>query len=171
MNKQELSEKINQTEHLLNELKAELNQLEKKQKEPKFERVPYSDAYFVVEITNTMPAPVAYKKREKGSSKDEFRFGTGNYFLTKDRAEEVADKIKFLLKVERFHDLYCPDYVDWEWFDCKADKYYIYYDGDMKEYCVDRTETYINPTVTYFPNDKTAQKVCDMLNKELKKEQ
>lgn len=154
----------------MSELKAELNQLEKKQKEPKFERVPYGEHFYIIDSDFRIGIAPHFRS-ETGKGAADGYFNNNNYFLTKDRAEEVADKIKFLLKVERFHDLYCPDYVDWEWFDCKADKYYIYYDGDMKEYCVDRTETDMNPTVTYFPNDKTAQKVCDMLNKELKKEQ
>ena len=57
---------------------------------------------------------------------DKLNFENNNYFLTKERAEEVADKIKFLLKLERLHDIYCPDYKpNWnnEW----ESKFYIFY--------------------------------------------
>lgn len=36
----------------------------------------------------------------------------GNCFKTKERAEQVADKIKFLLRLEFLHDKYCPRFLN-----------------------------------------------------------
>lgn len=36
----------------------------------------------------------------------------GNCFKTKERAEQVADKIKFLLRLEFLHDKYCPGFLN-----------------------------------------------------------
>ena len=167
--KEDLLRVIKETELLLSDLKAELEKLETLEmleKEPEFKPVPKGEKYYSIFLVNHGVEVVYDREDQNECSAGHFK--NNNYFHTEDRTFEVAEKIRFLLRLERFHDTYSPSYKpDWE---CKADKYCVYYDGDMKEYCVDWTESDMNPTGTYFPNDKTAQKVCNMLNKELKKE-
>lgn len=106
-----------------------------------------------------------FERVEKG---EKYYFKNNNYFLTKERAEEVADKINFLLKLERLHDIYCPDYEpDWE--DGKDEcKWFIRFDAKNKEYLAFWTTIYRDATV-YFDSKETAKKVCEILNKEIEK--
>ena len=88
-----------------------------------------------------------------------------NYNGSKERAEEVTDKIKFLLKLERLHDIYCPDYKpNWnnEW----ESKFYIFYNICYKKY--QYSVSYWTPHCLniYFNSEETAEKVCEILNKE-----
>lgn len=112
---------------------------------------------------------MSYLLTEKNNFFDECYFKSNNYFLTKERAEEVADKINFLLKLERLHDVYCPDYKpDWE--EGKDEcKWFIRFDAKNKEYLAFWTTIYRDATV-YFDSKETAKKVCEILNKELENE-
>lgn len=161
MTKQELEEKINQAEMLLNELKSEL---EKQKDEPEFSRVPYGKSYFL--ICSYFGEFSAYTQCEAGRQVDEKIFNSNNYFYTKERAQEVVDKINFLLKTERLHDIFCPGYVP-DWKDGE-DKYCAYRDGFINEFVPTRSSRYEDISKTYFPDLETAQKVCDILNEELK---
>lgn len=96
---------------------------------------------------------------------DKAFFENNNYFHTKKRAEEVADKINFLLKLERFHDIYCPNYKP-DWSNDKDYKHYIYYDEKAKKWTFDVVTKYHLVVCVYFPTSEIAQKVCDILNKE-----
>lgn len=82
---------------------------------------------------------------------------------------EKADKINFLLKLERLHDMFCPDYKpDWE--EGKDEcKWFIRFDAKNKEYLAFWTTIYRDATV-YFDSKETAKKVCEILNKELENE-
>lgn len=100
---------------------------------------------------------------------DEHYFKNNNYFLTKERAEEVADKINFLLKLERLHDTFCPDYkFDWE--DKERECYwYVQINSGTKRYEA-LWSYYKVVTTAYFDSRETAEKVCEILNKELENE-
>ena len=79
-----------------------------------------------------------------------------------ERDEEVADKINFLLKLERLHDIYCPDYVpDWQ---DNARKYYVFYGEKDSTYYVGGCLAADRKPCVYFPTTEIAQKVCDILN-------
>lgn len=88
-------------------------------------------------------------------------FSSNNYFKTKERAQEVADKINLLLKLERLHDIYCPN--------SESGKYYISQNTESGRYCYGYIRNVPNkfPTSTMFPSEEIAQKVCDILNAEL----
>lgn len=153
-----LKENITQAEQQLSELKAEL---EKVETEPTVKRADAGEEYFTV--STDFGEPYVYLQRDHGGMYDNARFDLNNYFLSKERAQEVADKIKFLLKMERYHDIYCPNYTpDWDDFD--SGKWYISYDVDDKEYSVHHGYYAKDGGRTYFPDRETAQTVCDKLN-------
>lgn len=131
--------------------------------EPKFERVPQGIYYFV---SFEKGKAVISHEPDVFVEIDGDRFNNNNYFKTDERAQEVADKINFLLRLERFHDTFCPDYVP-DSDDFSSIKYTIFYDYTEKIYVI-----CINPmchrTLVYFPSQEIAQKVCDILNKENK---
>lgn len=161
MTKQEIMARINQAEQQLNELKAELEKLER---EPSFERLPEGKKYYTIQGNGGQFFVNDWQ--ESSTLFDKFCHYYNDYFYTGERAREVLEKINFLLKLERFHDIYCPSYKpDWHSID---NKYYVFYNNAYQKYNVECVQSFEDLTRTYFPDQKTAQAVCDRLNEELK---
>lgn len=153
------AERAKRFENELAEVKKEMI------KEPEFKRVNYGQTYFFVETASGKNK--VKQINETNVHFDNLMFKTNNYFHTKSRAQEVAKKIKFLLKLERLYDIYCPDFVpDWS-------------NGIQEKFSVCRrtgqcwtTKTqyvlhiYEDVATTYFPTMEIAEKVCDILNAE-----
>lgn len=137
---------------------------ERREREPKFERVGIGESYFYV-FLNDYGAFIV-KGTESNELLDRELYKTNNYFHTKERAQKVADKINLLLKLERLHDIYCPNYVP-NWDNEDERKYVVYYDNQSKCYKINSFYvTEYKPDVA-FPTSEIAQKVCDILNEEL----
>lgn len=98
---------------------------------------------------------------------DEFNIRFGNCFRTKERAEQVARKIRLLLRLEQLHDMLCPDYVP----DYKGDetKYHLYFSHVQGKYEVSCSTSWENPCMVVFDTEKNAQKAAEILNKEMRK--
>lgn len=160
MNKSEI---LNEIE----ELKFKITQLEemaKRQDEPKFKRKACGEMYYLIRIDSVGVGVSNWN--EDSSNTDAMYFENNNYFYTSERATEVADKIKFLLMLERLHDTYCPDYKpDWENED--ETKFSICFSQYDNEYCYSCAYNFKGMPMVYFPTKKIAQKVCDILNEEL----
>lgn len=146
----ELEDKIEQAEH---------------DDEPKLERVKKGEVYFLIGFANGRA--VVCTEREDYCTIDDDRFNNNHYFKTHKRAQEVADKINFLLKLERLHDTFCPDFVP-DWDDFNSCKYMILYDHDHKIYEYMYCYSTEQRTLAFFPSEEIAQKVCYILNKENK---
>lgn len=147
---------------------AKLRKIEipKIEKEPTFERVGEGEKYYTVADSSLYRGFLAREYTERHMNFNELAFKSNNYFHTKERAEEVADKINFLFKLERLKDTYCPDYKP-NWTDGSESKYFIYFDICTK-YNFDWCVAAQNKLGVYSPTKKIAQKVCDELNKGLK---
>lgn len=164
-------DRIDELKYLIENCKKMIESSEKeiemlKSKEPIFERVEKGKKYYVVDV-DPYGRVLAKEYIEKHMSFDEYCFENNNYFLTKERAEEVADKINFLLKLERLHDTFCPDYKpDWE---DERPKWAVFFADDDKEYITIWTTCPKGCTTVYFDSLETAKKVCEILNKELEK--
>lgn len=164
-------DRIDELKSLIENCKKTIESSEKeieilKSKEPVFERVKKDKNYYL--LGDFRGKIIAHPIPDDGSELHKKRFENNNYFHTEERAEEVADKINFLLKLERLHDLYCPDYKpDWnnEW----ESKFYIFYNISYKkyQYGVSYWTPYSN---IYFNSKETAGKVCDVLNKKIENE-
>lgn len=100
-----------------------------------------------------------------GDSIDESNIQFGNCFQTKKRAEQVAEKVRLLLRLEQLHDMLCPDYVP----DYKGDetKYHLYFSHVQGKYEVSCSTSWENPCMAVFDTEKNAQKAAEILNKEL----
>ena len=96
---------------------------------------------------------------------DSYNFEIGNCFHTEERAEQVAKKMRLLLRLEQLHDMLCPDYVpDWNNGDeLKFCLGYDHADDCWFVYCFNVTQY---PTV-YFDTEENAQKAAEILNKEI----
>lgn len=153
-------EEIKESNRLNNQRIAELEAELKKLEESEPWKPKKGECYFYI--------------NERGWSTNSFRwdkdgfdhemYNVGNCFPTEERAEQVAKKIRMLLKLERYHDMFCPDYVlDWENIACK---YFVYYDTAYNKWYWDWKVELKNSTDVYFDSKETAQKVCDLLNRE-----
>ena len=100
-----------------------------------------------------------------GDSIDESNIQFGNCFQTKKRAEQVAENVRLLLRLEQLHDMLCPDYVP----DYKGDetKYHLYFSHVQGKYEVSCSTSWENPCMAVFDTEKNAQKAAEILNKEL----
>lgn len=138
---------------------------QRRENEPKFERVEKNENYYCLGFHSALGIAEIYSKIETGHYIDKNRFDNNNYFHTEKRAQEVADKISFLLKLERLHDMFCPDYVP-DWNDFNELKFSIYYDAYEQKYIECRYSALVYETNVYFPSLKIAQQVCDILNRD-----
>lgn len=164
--------RIDELKSLIENCKKTIESSEKeiemlKSKKPTFGRVEEGETYYSIE-KNITGKFVSCSLTEENISFDKNYFENNNYFHTKERAEEVADKINFLLKLERLHDIYCPDYKP-DWNDERF-KWYVHFDCTDKEYISNWTTCSNEHAMVYFDSEKTAEKVCAILSKELENE-
>lgn len=138
---------------------------QRRESEPKFERVDRYNPYWTLIFDG---AACIEECRERGVNcySDNENFESNNYFKTEERAQEVADKINFLLKLERLHDTFCPEYVP-DWNDFNERKYIVFYNGNKKQYDINSFNSIRYVSSVYFSSLEIAKKVCGILNAEL----
>ena len=159
-------ETISATKEMLKLAEQERDRLadQRRKSEPKFERVEFGHNYYYV--ASYSEGIKVCKESEDHTSTDNGFYDSNNYFYTKERAQEVADKINLLLKLERLHDTFCQDYVP-DWNDKDKVKYYVF---KNKFISISRWDIgYVSTSDisdVYFPTEEIAKKVCDILNAE-----
>lgn len=167
---EQLTELVKTGSEVIKSMKAALKAAEeerdrladqRRESEPKFERVEYKKQYFGVRANSEIDYGIF---TEIGDMVDNAHFRHNNYFHTEKRAEEVADKINLLLKLERLHDTFCPDYVP-NWGN-DVIKYTVGFDIYHKKWYIGQTFVHKAASGVYFPTKEIAQKVCDILNAE-----
>ena len=130
-----------------------MNDIEKKWK-PK-----YGEAYFTIENAVDVVRYIYI-----GDDIDKSCILSGDYFPTRERAEQVAKKIRLLFQLEQLHDQLCPDYEpDWD----GTAKFLVAFDhtdGEMQAF-FDRSSG--ESTLVYFRDVVTAMEAADILNAEL----
>ena len=135
-------------------------EMQKKQEEWKPWKPKDGEDYFYICIDFTIDS---WENVDDDTDKRNFRIG--NCFRTKERAEQVAKKMRLLLRLEQLHDMLCPDYVP----DYKGDetKYHLYFSHVQGKYEVSCSTSWENPCMVVFDTEKNAQKAAEILNKEL----
>lgn len=173
----QLSERIEQLTNFMESTKAILEAAEKErdrlatrceEQKPKFERAKENTLYFSL-FFDSLTGLIVSSSTEKDIGFDKAAYNNNNYFHTKKRAQEVADKINFLLKLERLHDTFCPDYKP-DWNDGE-NKYFVFYDNTCKRYAFNAVAVVEYEPGVYFPTGKIAKKVCDILDAEQEEKQ
>ena len=151
------SEFLTKLEGLKKEAEAQKEQEELKPWKPKD-----GEDYFYIGIDFTIDS---WENVDDDTDKRNFRIG--NCFPTEARAEQVARKIRLLLRLEQLHDMLCPDYVpDWD----GTAKFLVAFDhtdGEMQAF-FDRSSG--ESTLVYFRDVVTAMEAADILNAEMEKE-
>ena len=155
MNHKEIMEKISELEQQI----AELKEAAQKQDEPKAWKPVAEEKYWYI-TANTSVSNTKFCNDDV----DNWIIKYNNCFRTKERAEEVAKKIRMLLKLEQYHDMFCPEYVP-DWSSCYL-KYFVSYDEAEKQWCSVKIGSISDAAQVYFDSEETAQKVCDLLNGE-----
>lgn len=144
----------------LEELRKEA-EAQKEQEEPKPWKPEHVEKYFSVGSSTDVFKYIYYNDYV-----DEPKILSGNYFHTEARAEQVAEKMRLLLRLEQLHDQLCPDYEpDWD----GTAKFLVAFDhtdGEMQAF-FDRSSG--ESTLVYFRDVVTAMEAAEILNKEMKK--
>ena len=131
-----------------------MNDIEKKWK-PK-----YGEAYFTIENAVDVVRYIYI-----GDDIDKSCILSGDYFPTRERAEQVAKKIRLLLRLEQLHDQLCPDYEpDWE---KEKDKFCLCYHHEGKRWSVESWLFFESQGFVWFDTFENAEKAAEILNKEL----
>ena len=143
----------------LEELKRE-EEMQKKQEEPKPWKPERGEEYFTIENGVDVVRYIYI-----GDDIDESCILSGNYFPTRERAEQVAKKIRLLLLLEQLHDMLCPDYVP-DWKDDRL-KFYVYFDHEQGKYDTSCSTGIENQCMVVFDTNENAEKAAEILNKEM----
>jgi len=139
----------------LEELKKEA-EMQKKQEEWKF-----GEKYFYISQSGRVICEMFTEHRT-----DIARKNFGNFFRTRERAEQVAEKMRLLLRLEQLHDMLCPDYVpDWEGDRLKFQIYFSHSQGEYGKSCSTGIES---PCMAVFDTEENAEKAAEILNKEMR---
>ena len=160
---------MNNIEKKLEALKAEFlgklealrkeAEMQKKQEEWKPWKPERGEEYFTIANCVDTVQYIYY-----GDGIDEVNIPSGNCFKTKKRAEQVAKKMRLLLRLEQLHDQLCPGYEpDWD----GTAKFLVAFDhtdGEMQAF-FDRSSG--ESTLVYFRDVATAMEAADILNAEL----
>lgn len=160
---------MNDIEKKIEELKSEfLTKLETLQKEVKMQqgeqklwKPEIGESYFFIR------SDFGVMDKVKGTTSFETdRISNGNCFPTKERTEQVAKKMRLLLRLEQLHVMLCPDYVpDYE--DEDEVKYHVYFNHLQGEYNISCSTSRENPCVVAFDTKENVEKAAEILNKEL----
>lgn len=162
---------MNDIEKKLEALKAEfLGKLEelqkeaeaqKEQEEPKPWNPQAREKYFCVD--NYFLSHSFYNMND---DVDSYNFEIGNYFRTRERAEQVAEKMRLLLRLEQLHDMLCPDYEPD--FGSGEATYCLYYDYSSSHWAAEGWyDCNCRVNGPYFDTLENAEKAAEILNKEL----
>ena len=161
---------MNDIEKKLEALKAEFlgklealekeAEMQKKQEEPKPWKPEREEKYFTIENRFDV---VQYTYCEDGIDESNIQFG--NCFRTKERAEQVAEKMRLLLRLEQLHDMLCPDYVpDWGNY---GQKFLVYFNHAENRWHIGASNAFELRCATYFDTEENAEKAEEILNKEM----
>ena len=136
-------------------------EMQKKQEEPKPWKPEVGEEYFT--IANGVDA-VQYIYY--GDGIDEVNIPYGNCFKTKKRAEQVAKKMRMLLRLEQLHDMLCPDYEPD--FGSGEATYLLCYDYSSSHWAAEGWyDCNCRVNGPYFDTLENAEKAAEILNKEL----
>ena len=164
-------ERITKLEEMLEKIQKELDEIkcsdnDNECKVNTFERVKSHEAFYNISLENKTNIYRQFETEQLGGFNNDC-FKNNNYFKSIERAAEVKSKIELLLRLERLHDTFCPDYKP-NWNDNSELKYFIEFDCDDNVYVWSYTDAYYRADV-YFPSQDMAIKICDILNAELER--
>ena len=123
-----------------------------------FKRVPGCSKYFRID-SDYFGYLAIYDRSVVDDTFAQSCYENNNYFCSQKRAKEIIRNIMYLIKLERLHDRYCPNYIP-DWGNTKSRKWYVVFDEDsaLPHYDVKCTKEKFNGYV-HFPSEEIAEKV------------
>lgn len=92
---------------------------------------------------------------------DLVQFNLNNVFLTKEKAQKQADRLKLLAEIQRFADLN-NEVIDWINLDnSHIKKYFIAFDVDLECWITRFNTCYLNLGITYFSSENLANQALE----------
>ena len=80
---------------------------------------------------------------------------------------DIKKKIEIGIKLQNLHDKLCPDYEP-DWDNENTAKYYVYLNKITNKYAFDYEYSFTYSASVWFPNMRTANTVCNILNGKIK---
>lgn len=135
--------------------------MQKKQEEPKPWKPEVGESYFYISSNFE-----AMDKVKGTTSFETDRISNGNCFKTKKRAEQVAKKMRLLLRLEQLHDQLCPGYEpDWGNY---GKKFLVYFNHAENRWNIGASNAFELQCAAYFDTEENAEKAAEILNKEMR---
>lgn len=103
--------------------------------------------------------------REDNDGSDVRLYNIANYFLTKEKAEEINFKQTLFRRLQRFSDENGGDKVDWN--KLSQDKWMIRFDHRFKELYVSHSSYFKNFGQVYFISEEIAKQAVELFHDEL----
>mgnify|MGYP000767590746 CR=1 FL=1 len=149
------TEFLGKLEDLQNEV-----EMQREQEEPKPWNPEIGESYFFIrndfEVTDKVKGTTSFEAD---------RISNGNCFPTRERAEEVAEKMRLLLRMEQLHDQLCPDYVP-DWRDDET-KLCVYFNHEQSNWGISCSTVCESPCLVAFDSYENACKAAEILTKEI----
>lgn len=167
MTMQEAHERIEQANNEIAKLQEEIKRLQEIEDEPDIQRVGAGEPFWYIQLGDYGVNVIQCNEPTGRSCYDITEtigtrlFRNSNYFLSKERAEQVAEKIDAVLKVERMHDAFCPELVD----GTEENAYYVGLSLKYHEFLYVPQEASDLLIVAKFDSSEVATKVCQILDR------
>ena len=157
---------IKELENQISNLQTELEKLKQAEKEKKKEeenklrpwRAEEGGNYYYINSNGEVFSDV-----DGRFGIDDSQYTFGNYYYTKELAEQDAKKLKLRNRIRQYRDVLCENY---KYNPCKSN-WYIVFCNELVKYGVVSTTVIEEIGQIYFDTQEHAQQVCDILNAEL----
>lgn len=159
----ELEQRLSALKSEQEKLTAELEKLKAKQVEIMPWRADYNAPYYYIR-ENGMLTPGYH--RDERDEVDNRLFRVGNYYRTRELAEQDAKELALRGRVRQLRDALCEGYE----FIHDNLNYFVYYCHTDGEFQVDCCTACQSIAEVYFDTKEHAQTACDILNAERNKE-
>lgn len=157
---------LNEIEQCLNALQAEkdkltaeLEQLKAEEAQVKPWRAQYDTPYYVLDVCHEVSTVLDWR-----GNFDDKRYYCGNYYRTRELAEQDAKEIALRGRVRQLRDALCEGYQ----FKHGKASFCIFFDGEYYRYSSSCNWCLLG--TIYFDTAEHAQQACDILNAERRKE-
>ena len=149
---------VEELEKQIVSLQEEIRKL-KESKSAELRRMAKDEQYYLISIGGDI-----IKVIENYTPVDTGLFQFGNYYYSKELAEQDLNELRLRNKIRLFHDTLCEGY-QFIWGNCN---WFIHYSYVKNVYQINYSiENHTIGTV-YFDTSEHAQQVCNILNAELK---
>lgn len=159
MTLEQIEQRLSALKEEQDKLTAELERLKSEQAEVKPWRAEKNAGYYILQNNGDICC-----FEETGFVIDTKRHKIGNYYRTRELAEQDAKELALRGRVRQLRDALCEGYT----FTPHSDNWEIYYDVIDEKYKTNECILCHSVGVLFFDTKKHAQQACNILNMEMK---